>query len=160
MPIFARGSKDGLTGLPDRDSFMGAARRVISKSNDASLSAVYTRLINLAIYNVRKGTGAGESVIRQVAATLRKKVPTNALGSLESGSFVAIMPTREVEPLLELINKELPETNEIDGLELKAGYCEIRDDLSLEDAFLRARYAYEDIQFDSPAYSRFFTFGR
>lgn len=156
MPIFARASKDGLTGLPDRDSFMGAARRIVSKSNDTSLSAVYTRLINLAIYNVRKGTGAGESVIRQVAATLRKKVPTNALGSLESGSFVAIMPTEEVEPLLELINKELPETNEIDGLELKAGYCEIRDDLPLEDAFLRARYAYEDIQFDSPVYSRFF----
>ncbi len=156
MPIFARGLKDGLTGLPNRESFMGNARKIIAKDPHTSLSVVYMRLINLAIFNVREGAGAGESVIKQVASKLVKEIPTNAVGSLELGTFVALMSTEEVEGLLEQINMELPETSEKDGLALKAGYCSIRDGQELEDAFLRARYAFEDIQFDSPAYSRFF----
>lgn len=159
MPVFKRGSQDSLTGLPTRGAFVSRANKILSQWDARGCAAVYLRLVNLGIFNVRRGAAAGDEVIKKVGSLLQNAQAFMAVGRYESGSFVAVAPTESVERALETINQELPFSDETDGLMLKAGYCVLREDLTLEDAMLRARYAYEDIRVGSPIYSRLFDNG-
>ena len=159
MPVFKRGLQDSLTGLPSREAFFERAERLLNKRRHGEIAAVYLRLANLGIYNVRRGAAAGDEVVKTIAQKLREERSMLTVGRYESGSFVALAEVNRVEEVLGDINGSLPSSGETDGLMLKAGYCVLREDLTLVDAMLRARYAYEDIRFDSPAYSRLFDRG-
>ncbi|MDO4807676.1 MAG: EAL domain-containing protein, partial [Coriobacteriales bacterium] len=87
-------------------------------------------------------------------------VHTKVLGRFESsGGFAALMLTRDVEHMLEAINRELPSADEADGLVLKGGYCKLKSRATFEDAMVRARYALEDIRYTGHAFSRLFDQG-
>lgn len=159
MPIFKRGLHDGLTGLPNRDAFTSAALKVMARHDGDGLAAVYLRLVNLGVYNMRRGAAAGDKIIKMIASLLREQSSFVAIGRYESGSFVALARADSVERALDSINHVLPTSGEPDGLILKAGYCVLGRGLTLENAMLRARYAYDDICLGSPAYSRLFDQG-
>ena len=159
MPLFKRAAQDNLTGLHNRESFELTARKVIARAESGDLSIAYLRLLNLGSYNVRYGVAAGDEVLKMIAKALRSHLSSYVVGRFESGSFVAIAPTEKIESILEAINYALPSTGEADCLELKAGYCVLRDDLEFDQIILRARYAFEDIRYTSPVYSRMFDSG-
>ena len=159
MPVFKRGLQDSLTGLPSREAFFERAEKLLAKRAPGVFAAVYLRLNNLGIYNVRRGAAAGDEVIKAVARYLLEERSMLTVGRYESGGFVALAAADSVEHVLYDINHRLPSSGETDGLVLKAGYCILREDLTLADAMMRARYAYEDIRYGSPAYSRLFDRG-
>ena len=159
MPVFKRSQQDALTGLPSRDVFINKANRFLARGNHVEYAVVYMRLVNLGMYIVRRGTVAGDEVLKFVASKLRANDLVEVVGRMDSGSFVAIAKTEAVEGILESINQKLPTAGETDGLVLKGGYCAFADERTLDDAMVRARYAYEDVRIGSPAYSRFFDRG-
>lgn len=159
MPVIKRLAQDSLTGLLNRESFVKRAQKVIARAVPDGLSIVYLRLVNFGAYGVRYGTKAGDDVLKLVASHLRVWLSSDMVGRLETDGFTALAPSDDVENILYTINKELPTSGEVDGLMLKAGYCVLRPDMTLDDALVRAQYAYEDIQLRSPAYSRLFDSG-
>ncbi len=159
MPSIMRKSRDTLTGLQDRESFIARVGRVLPRQSDDSYSFVYLRLLNMGPYNVRKGIVAGDAIVKQVADYLRTCVPKHCLGRFASGSFMALMPTNDVAEALEDANRMLIELSGVDGIVLKAGYCAYDKNLDVQMAMDRARFAFDDIRYSSPAYSRFFDRG-
>ena len=154
-----RGSEDELTGLQNRVSFLRLANEVISRKEEKDLAAVYLRLLNLGAYNVRNGVVAGDEALLTLAKILLENVEASRLGRFSNGSFMALLPADQVETIVDDIMRELPTSSEVGGLTAKAGYCVIKDDLTVEAAMDRARYAFEDIRYDSPAWSRLFDKG-
>lgn len=154
-----RSNRDALTGLYDREAFVNHATRHLAQFSNKRASSVYLRLLNLDAYNVRHGASAGDKALKRVAKTLSELVSNKCVGRLESGSFVALIATEAVEDVVEQVNQLFTTTGEPDGLALKAGYCELRDDMTLEDAMVRAHYAFDDIRYKSPVYTRFFDRG-
>lgn len=159
MPVFKRGTQDGLTGLPNRDTFFLKARKVLSKEKISEHSIVYLHLVNLGVYIMRRGADAADDVMKLIATELQNTESFDAVGRLESGRFVALAHTEQVEGVVNHINHMLPTSGETDGLVLKAGYCKVREDLTIADALVRARYAFDDVRMGSPAYSRLFDAG-
>ena len=159
MPVFKRSQQDALTGLPSRDAFITKANRVLTRGNHTEYAAVYMRLVNLGMYIVRRGSAAGDEVLKLVASELRGSDSIEVVGRMESGSYAALAKTEAVERILESINQKLPTVGETDGLVLKGGYCTFLNNLTLDEAMVRARYAYEDVRIGSPAYSRYFDQG-
>ncbi len=159
MPVIKRLAQDSLTGLLNRESFVKKAQKVISHAVPGGMSVVYLRLVNFGAYSVRYGSKAGDEVLKLVASHLRVWLSSDMVGRIETDGFTALAPSDDVENILHAINKELPASGEVDGLMLKAGYCIVRSDMTLDDAMVRAQYAYEDIQLRSPAFSRLFDSG-
>lgn len=159
MAFIRRSTQDNLTGLLNRESFEHRVRKVALHAEPGYLCVVFLRLLNLGTYGVRHGASVADDVLKLVATRLRSHLSSYAVGRFESGSFVAIAPTHKVEEILTSINRDLPSPDEADGLELKAGYCVLRDDLDIDQLILRARYAFEDIRYASPAFSRLFDSG-
>ena len=159
MAMFRRTMQDGLTGLLDRASFAAKAQRYMARHEGDDHAAVYLRLVNLASFNVRHGIAQGEAVLKDVATKLVRHLTPDTVGRLETGSFVAIARPDDIEDIVEDINRSLPSAGEDDALMLRAGYCVLNESLTLEDALIRARYAFDDIRGDSPVYSRLFDKG-
>ena len=159
MPSIIRGSRDGLTGLMDRSTFVARAQKSVSQRGGEGLSAVYLMVLNLSAYVVRSGSQAADDVLRMVATSLRGALGKQNVGRFETEGFAAISPTDRVEDIVYEINRTLPTTGEVDGLILKAGYCELGENRTVTDAMVRARYAFDDIRYDSPAISRLFDRG-
>ncbi|MBR3316552.1 MAG: EAL domain-containing protein [Atopobiaceae bacterium] len=159
MPVFNRGAQMGTTGLVEREKFMAQARKTLKKYPDEELCVVYARLLNLDAYNLRHDAESGEKVVTMVTSGLRKKLPAHNVGMFDANGFAAIAPIGKVERTLNAINYTLPSSGEPDGLILKAGCCVLRDGLTIEEAMRRARYALEDIQLGSFAYTRLFDLG-
>lgn len=150
---------DALTGLQDREGFVSSVQSALATQPPTGFCIVYLRVLNIGSYNVRKGVVAGDALIRDVSDRMSDQVPRQFLGRYSSGSFMAYMPTGSVEPMVDQINRRLPTSGEVDGLILKAGYCELRPGLAVPDAIERSRYAFEDIRLSSPANSRLFDQG-
>ncbi len=146
-------------GLLDREGFLARAEKLLAKQQAEGLSVVYLRLLNIDAYILRQGVDAGDDAMRAAANQLREHVPAKRLGRHSSGSFMALMPTDEVEQVLDEVNRSLPSSGEVDGLIMKAGYCELREGISAYEALDRAHYAFDDIRFGSPASSRLFDQG-
>ncbi|MDO4537309.1 MAG: EAL domain-containing protein [Coriobacteriales bacterium] len=159
MSLFKRGTYDSVTGLQDRESFFLQAEKTLRSSDEPNLSAVYLNLLNIGAYTVRCGDAAGEKVIKSVAAFLCDTVTSKRVGRFSTGSFMALMPADLVEDVVEKINRELPTTTDSRDLVLKAGYCPIKEGLTIPNALSRAQYAFEDILLDSPVQSRLFDRG-
>ena len=157
--MFRRGSQDVLSDLLSRQEFINKASKVVSKQDPDTCSAVYMRLVNLGMFIARRGNDAGKEVLQLIAKEIRDNKSFLSVGRLESGSFAAIAKTDAIEDVLNGINKKLPYAGENDGLVFKGGYCPFNEGSELEEALVRARYAYEDIRIGSPAYSRLFDRG-
>ncbi len=158
MPSIMRNARDALTGLQDREGFYARASKMVAKRGP-SLSIAYLRLLNVGSYNVRKGVAAGDEMVRYVAARLCEHIPKQQLGRFSSGNFMALAPTDDLARILEEVNRDLIAHIDVDGIVLKAGYCELDGTLTLYDAMERARFAFEDIRMSSPSYSRLFDKG-
>ena len=94
-----------------------------------------------------------------VARHLLDAVPRSRIGHFSSGAFGILAPADVIEDIVGDINRELPTSGEASALVVKAGYCELSGGLSVVEALERARYAFDDIRYESPAYTRLFDRG-
>lgn len=159
MPLFRRTPKDALTGLQDRESFTAQAQKYVGGGSVEGLSIAFFRLLNLGAFGVRFGIDAGDDAVKTVASCLVDAVSYQCVGRFSSGNFMALVPTADVEAIVDDINRSLPSSGEQNALLLKAGYCELHEGITVPDALARARFAFDDIRYNSPARSRLFDRG-
>jgi EAL domain-containing protein (putative c-di-GMP-specific phosphodiesterase class I)/GGDEF domain-containing protein len=151
---------DALTGLQDRAEFAIQAQELLETGFDLQGQlAVHMSVVNLGVYNDRKGHAAGDAVLRMVANFLREVLPEKQIGRFAFGSFCAIASEGQLGAIVERVNGSLLVQDELEGISFKAGYCSLVSSMSLDEAFKRARYAFEIIQSIPGVWLRYFDDG-
>lgn len=92
-------NRDGLTGLPNRDHFLGRLRQTLSDEGAASNGALLMlRLHNLAAVNRQLGRAQADEYLRKIARCLESMVPANqdwSMARLNGADFVLLLPSAD-----------------------------------------------------------------
>ncbi|HEY9104137.1 bifunctional diguanylate cyclase/phosphodiesterase [Chitinimonas sp.] len=88
-------NRDAVTGLPNRDYFLGRLRLALSGEEAAKGALLLLRLEDLAGFNRNHGRAATDQYLRQVAAALTQSLPDSTeavLARLNGADFAVILP--------------------------------------------------------------------
>ena len=103
---------DQLTGLPNRTLILDRAEQMLSRArrNGSPVAALYVNVDNFTVINDTLGHGAGDELLRGVAARLDGLVrDSDALGRLGGDEFVLVAEEASLDAGAELIAERLLE---------------------------------------------------
>jgi len=103
------GRTDFLTGVPNRRSFIEAAKTEISRAQRYGhpLTVIYIDLNNFKMINDRFGHATGDKLLRWLAQAIREKIrETDLLARLGGDEFVILLPETDSE-VAELVVQRL-----------------------------------------------------
>jgi len=111
-------TQDVLTGVGNSNSFDDALERewFEAKNKNLPLALVMTNLDYFQAFNQSYGAPKGDTVIKQVAATLRQAVPEGSFVARMAGETFAILLPKTPRDMAETIAEQLRQT--IDGLKI------------------------------------------
>jgi len=92
-----RGGIDHVTGLPDRDALLVRLSRLLGRTrrDDGHVAVLVVDLDRFTEVNAVFGHGAGDGLLRQVAARLRLRARGHLVASLGEDSFAVVLPTAD-----------------------------------------------------------------
>lgn len=146
---------DGLTGLLGRNDFFKKALEISDQNRQQHILSqycpVYFDVTNFREYNRSFGIHAGDHLLRQIADTLLKAFPGQAIGHLTADCFAALLKKDDlierVESVCEKINDKINDRNIL----LKCGIVYVAENASrqwLINSFDMAKIAYNSIKTD------------
>ncbi len=150
MSSFRRNTSNRLPeGVVLKEVFLERVDKMLERDFDDNLGVAFCRISNMGNYRLLEGTQAADEVLASFLAAVVACVGRNGLVARESElAYLVLTREQELMALAKNLRDVLGQLDEAARLQLKVGFCHLDGDYDARGALERARFAFDDIEYD------------